>query len=145
MKIEFLKWGYHFQEDKDKRDIYLITLKKGNREYKFNFGNSIAHSGKYKVYSSIGLTLVNDKKQATKIKGAYQIIKNKEFQELTIYDVLGCLQKYDVGDLKNFCLEFGYDEDSRTAEKIYNAVVNEYNNLKLLFSDEELNKMGEIQ
>jgi hypothetical protein len=39
--IEFLRNGKHFNEDDKERDIYQITLKRGDREYKFNFGNSI--------------------------------------------------------------------------------------------------------
>ena len=50
-KAEFLKHGLHFQDDKDTRDIYLITLQRGERVYKFNFGQSIAYSG-FKLINS---------------------------------------------------------------------------------------------
>lgn len=42
------------------------------------------------------------------------------------YDLLACLTKYDPGTFEDFCNEFGYDTDSKKAEKIYKAVVNEY-------------------
>jgi len=70
---------------------------------------------------------------------------NAGAEEPTIYDILTCLQKYDVGTFDQFCSEFGYDNDSRTAEKIYKAVVKEYNNMSRLFNPEELEQLSEIQ
>ena len=61
------------------------------------------------------------------------------------YEVLSCLTKNDVGTFSNFCSEFGYDEDSRKAERIYKAVVNEYENLKRLYSSFELELLQDIQ
>lgn len=60
------------------------------------------------------------------------------------YDILSCLQKYDPGLFEDFCSDFGYDEDSRKAEKIYNAVRNEYLNLAKMFNDDELAEMAKI-
>ena len=39
-----VRHDYHFIDDKQKRDIYQVTLKRGGRTYKFNFGQSIANS-----------------------------------------------------------------------------------------------------
>lgn len=158
---EFLKYDFHFTGDKEKRDIYKITLKRGNRAYSFNFGQSLNSSG-LRVISPTGKTLfvmsTND----------YLKIKNSEFPPLkftikqryfvnlmpadkitkpetpTAYDVLACLQKYPIDTFEDFCSEFGYDEDSRAAEKTYKAVKTEYENLSRLFSDEELEEMQEI-
>ena len=38
--------GKYFPEDKGTRDIYNITLRRGERSYTFQFGQSIANSGK---------------------------------------------------------------------------------------------------
>ena len=46
-------------------------------------------------------------------------------KEPTIYDVLACLTKYDVGSFAEFCSEFGYPPD-RKAKITYNAVCKEY-------------------
>ena len=46
MKINFSHNGKHFAEDKQNRDIYKITISKGNQFYSFNLGQSIAKSGK---------------------------------------------------------------------------------------------------
>lgn len=56
-------------------------------------------------------------------------------QEPTLYDVLSCLQKYDCGTFENFCDEYGYDTDSRSAERIYKGCVKEYNAVARLFGD----------
>lgn len=61
------------------------------------------------------------------------------------YDVLACLEKYDVGTFEDFCSEFGYDEDSRTAERIYIAVIKEYKDLTRIFTEEQMGELSEIQ
>lgn len=63
----------------------------------------------------------------------------------TAYDVLCCLQKYDVGTFQNFCEDFGYDTDSRKAYKIYKAVLREWKNIELLFTPEQIEQLQEIQ
>lgn len=146
IEIKFLKWDYYFDDDKDKRDIYEVTLKRGTRAYTFKFGNSIFHSGRYIAYTKDGKVLINDKKKAALARVGRDDCKlNKDFKEPSAYDILACMQKYDVGSFKDFCADFGYNEDSIKAEKIYKAVIDEYNNLKMLFSDAELEEMGEIQ
>ncbi len=114
-KAEFLKHDFYFDGDDKKRDIFQITLKRGERQYKFTFGQNTHNS------DGNGNTLP------------------------TPYDVLSGMQKYDIGDFENFCSTFGYEIDSRKAETIYKEVVKEYDNLKMLYSDEELELMGEIQ
>ena len=52
-----------------------------------------------------------------------------------MYDVLSCLQKYDCGTFENFCDEYGFDTDSRKAERIYKGCVKEYNAVVRLFGD----------
>ena len=52
-----------------------------------------------------------------------------------LYDIFSCLTKYDPGTFENFCWEYGYDEDSRKAERIYNGVVKEWKAVERLFGD----------
>jgi len=61
------------------------------------------------------------------------------------YDILTCLTKYDPGSFADFCGEYGYDEDSITAERTYKAVQEEYTKLSTLYSDAEMEEMAEIQ
>lgn len=62
----------------------------------------------------------------------------------TAYDVLACLTKYPPESFAEFCLANGYDIDSRNAERVYNAVKEEYINLERLYSEEELEQLAEI-
>lgn len=152
-KVEYLKNDLHFDNDIDKRDIYEIILSKGGRSFSFEFGQSITHSGKWLMdITANGYT----KGQGLTDKGkkkAYQSFiswgkfcsRNKDFQAPTAYDVFTCLTKYDPGTFEDFCSEFGYDSDSRKAEKIYKAVKNEYIQLCTLYSNAELELMAEIQ
>lgn len=61
-----------------------------------------------------------------------------------IYSVLACLTKYDPETFEHFCANYGYDTDSRTAEKVYRAVVKEYAAVTRLFGDilEELQEIN---
>lgn len=72
-------------------------------------------------------------------------IRNNVITHPTKYDVLSCLTTYDPGTFENFCLEFGYDNDSISALRTYNAVVSEWDNVSMLFTEEELEKLREIQ
>ena len=156
---EFLKHGKHFVDDKETRDIYRITLTRGRRSYAFNFGQSIACSGFY--YTMGKQKLFIDRKYLLKENKAnliHHIRREANFQFMnngksdtihypvapTAYDVLACLTKNDPDTFENFCSEFGYDEDSRKAEKIYNAVVEEWRNVCALFTDEEIEQLQEI-
>ena len=62
--------------------------------------------------------------------------------EPTLYHVLTCLQKYDVGTFEDFCGEFGYN---RASEKTYKAVLIEFKALERLFTNEELEILQNIQ
>lgn len=61
------------------------------------------------------------------------------------YDVLTCLMPYDPGNFEDFCMNYGFDTDSRKAERIYFDVVKEWNGLRSLFTVEELEELAEIE
>ena len=152
MEVKVNRQGKFFDTDKEERDIYDITLTKGERSYTFQFGQSIAHSGRFIVYGSQargmsqGTQLENGRWRAPRdeYSGQRKWDKNPDFAEPTAYDVLACLTKYDPETFENFCSEFGYDTDSKSAEKTYQAVKAEFANLCRLFSNAELDLMSEI-
>ena len=78
-------------------------------------------------------------------KFGQSISASEKGEKPTAYDILSCLQKYDTGDFENFCGDFGYDTDSRKAEKMYKAVRKEYEALAKMYSEDELALMAEIQ
>ncbi len=67
----------------------------------------------------------------------------------TAYDVLACLQKYEMGTFDDFVMEFGYtmntEQDIKEAQEIYRAVCNEYMNVCHLWTSKEIEALAEIQ
>jgi hypothetical protein len=144
---KFLRNGKHFADE--------ITLKRGSRSYVFNFGQSLNDSG---FYYTKGVQEIPIDRKLLEVKNlktvlqkydpsfhpSYQSDKIHYPKIPTAYNVLACLQKYDVGTFEDFCSEFGYDEDSKRAEKIYKDVANEYTQLCALFTEEEMSQLQEI-
>lgn len=151
IKVEYVETAKYFPDDKEIRDIYNVTISKGGREYTFRFGNSINNSGKYHTISP-GAKRANGGNTVIppRVKYFYNVRDldyklNPNYCPPSAYLILSAVQKYDVGTFENFCADFGYDTDSRTAEKTYHAVVNEYTHLCTLFSAAEMERMQEIQ
>ena len=65
------------------------------------------------------------------------------------YDILTCLEKYDVGTIDDFVQEFGYEvnewADVKRIQNIYNAVKRQYKSLCRCFTSEQIESMQEIQ
>lgn len=65
------------------------------------------------------------------------------------YDVLSCVEKYDVGCLEEFCSEFGYEmyddygRPDKKVSKIYNAVTREVDGINRVFGD-VIDELAEI-
>jgi len=112
---KFIKHDYHFADDKQERDIFTCTFKRNKTRFSIKFGQSINNS------TGNGDNLP------------------------TAYDVITCLQKYEIESFENFCLDFGYDQDSRKAYKVYMACCNEYDKVSKFFSCDEIELLQEIQ
>lgn len=141
-KSEFVKNGKHFDDDKEDRDIYEITLTRGNRVFKFPFGQSIARSGRFIIYCP-KRHLGNYIPKGLRKYGDYD--DNKNFEEPTAYDVLTCLTKSDPETFEDFCTEYGYESDSRKAENLYFKIRDEFKEVRMLWTDEQIEKLQEIQ
>lgn len=175
LKVEFVEHGKHFEDDEEERDIYLITLQRGERTYEFKFGQSIANSGlrlfrdkeKKKKTEHNGFTipkeirnsyeefLKSDKSKLSYSNPLRRWFEKEHFnlsgltydlgEEPTAYDVLSCLTKYDPDTFEEFCSSYGYEEDSRKAEKIYFKVRDEFKEVRMLWSDEQLEELQKIE
>lgn len=162
MEIKFLYNGKHFDDDKEKRDVYEITISKGIRSYTFKFGQCIAKSGLMlqmgKKQISIKLPDSHKhlmlKRNETSLRYwiknniTYDILPSDKItypEQPSNYDILSCLQAYDVGNFEDFCSIFGYNTDSRRAEKTYNGVCQEYERLCTIFTEDEMELLREIQ
>lgn len=155
ISIVFDRHGKHFEGDTQERDIYNVTIRRGTRSFSFKFGASINDSGIVYIGNNpkpTGATLFNHNgyhcvsahyaKQLFN-KASTKVLAKRS--EPTAYDILTCLTKYDPGNFENFCNEFGYDTDSRKAEKTYKAVCEEYKNVCTVWNDAELEQLQEIQ
>lgn len=115
MSISFKRYGRHFADDKDFRNIYNIRIDRNGKTFKFTFGDSVYNTN-------------NGKRP-------------------TVYDVLACLQKYEVGSLDDFINDFGYEvnnkEDLKRVNKLYKAVSREYEKVNRIFGD-VMNELQEI-
>lgn len=137
-KSEFTEHKKYFEDDKETRDVYTITLtREGKKPFVFSFGQSIAKSG-----------TINSNKVYTEdfMRKGNIIAKPKDYAQKrespTAYDALSCLTKYEVGTFDDFCSDFGYESNSK-AEKIYIAVQKEYSEVKRLFGD-VIDQLAEI-
>jgi hypothetical protein len=115
---KFLKHGKHFEDDREKRDIFTLTLSRNGQRISFKFGQSIVDS------TGIGSNAP------------------------TPYDLLATVQKYAPDTFENFCSEFGYNDQPLSqypkVRKIYNAVVKEWEKVNSFFTSEELEQIQEI-
>lgn len=137
------------------------------KQYEYLTDNGYYNKGAYLIANEIGLKMqilgseyklyFADDKQPRYVFKIRLIKGGKQYtfefgqsliegnNEPTMYDVLTCLTKYDPETFEDFCANFGYDEDSRTAEKTYKEVVKEYKNMQRLFTAEELDLLTIIQ
>lgn len=166
VNAEYLGHQKHFADDKEYRAVFEITITRKNRTpMTFKFGNSIINSYQIKRNKDY----INPMFAKTVDKGAmFQFLKyfklnkpvlkdttvNTQHGELTIkkdispptpYDILSCIQKYDVGSLEDFCSEMGGDPDSIKFNNIYLAVQKEWADVRRLgFNDHEMELLREI-
>ena len=151
--INFSHNGKHFYNDNQVRDIYNITIKRGERKFTYEFGQSIINSQYYqdkipnRTYSLDGKSRtgnysINDLNKYNSIGSQIKLVKGIEPTE---YDILSCLTKYNPVTLEDFCSEFGYSTDSKSAEKIYLSVKEEWTNVQNIWTDKEIEILREIE
>lgn len=121
--------------------MYNITIERENKKpWTFNFWDSIANKEKAQELAD----LRKSGYQPGIFSGVFldQFDIQRKIRELTAkdisptaYSVLACLTKYNPGTFADFCADYGYDEDSRTAEKTFLAVIEEWNHCQAMFGD----------
>lgn len=155
LTVVFKKHDKHFVDDKNTRDIYEVTLARGNRKFTFAYGQSVNNSG---FYFTMGKQVIQLDRKLLEVKNLVQIIKQKHYGftnngksdiihkpvEPTAYDILAGLEKNEVGTFADFCDNYGYDTDSIKALKTYELVAEEYKQVAILFNDAELEELAEI-
>lgn len=96
------------------------------------------------AYARHRLNRINNQKE--KILG--YVIRKNERTEPNAYDILACLSPNYCEDFGDFCHEFGYSsspEGIRHAESVWQAVLAQDNAIKLLWTEDEIEMLNEIQ
>lgn len=128
MTCRLLYSGPYFNDDKTVRDVYEVIFTNKSQKWSFKFGQSLARSRDYVTKQAEKLENVG---RISPLRKAGYIRDN--VKSPTSYDVLSSLTKYDPGTFMEFCSEYGYSDDSRSAEKMYFAVQKEYGNVVRFF------------
>ena len=139
--------------DDDPHRTYDCTIKTPRGKMMVHFYDSIANTEVYMPFDeyyekksrrSYSALSYNEKVSFQKE------LKHKRAEAIpTEYDILACLQKYDVGSMDDFFLEFGYEikctKDMTDFINTYNSVVKEYQDICRCFTEEQIEAMQEIQ
>lgn len=159
--MECVKLGTfpYFDGDKESRDVFYITLKRGGKVYSFKFGDSIYNTmSRLLAAASSPFGCQHAPTQAmfehTRTRNAHQFYEwcKKNYKKLraipkqpTAYDVLACLTKYEPGTFNDFCADYGYNSDSIKALDTYRKVQEEWEGVSGLFTHEQMEQLREIQ
>ena len=102
----------YFPEDKESRNVYKVTLKKNGHQATMTFGQSI--------------------------------FKTMDNEDPSLYDILttiGSELTMEDESFEEFCSEFGYDSDSRKAEKQFKGLQKQNRRLSKVISKTEAYNM----
>ena len=109
-----IDYGRYFDGDKESRNIYRLTLTRKGERTRYST----------RFGASLDMTWNNI--------------------EPTAYDLLTSITKYDPDTFEEFCSAYGYDTDSRSAERVYRAVCKDWTNVQRFFTEEEIEQLAEI-
>ena len=136
LRIEFSHHGFYFAGDKEKRDVYQFTLKNARGEYTSTFGDSISNTQARDAKNNPQRYWGQKRKPAT-------------YRKPSAYDILACLEKYEVDpEFSEWCKEFGYDsrplQEFPEVFKIHQACAEQYRCVRRLFTEEQMDLLREI-
>ena len=136
VKFEYTNLGSEVSrvDPKRKNYRYIARFTRPGKTVEFDFHGSIADY----VAAEIGVP----RKGLGKVTALYP---DRRRRILQAYSVLACLTKYNPGMFSDFCMEYGYDEDSRKAFAEYEAVCEEWKKVSSFFSASEIEELLEVQ
>ena len=139
--------------DKKRRAKYHFTITTPRGEMSGDFWDSVTNT----EIKLMDLNQYSIKHYRRKEEWLFMAERNKFTRELkeakekampTPYDILSCLEKYEVGTMNDFFDEFGYEvhsaDDMFRFMNTYNAVVKEYHDLCRIFTAEQMEMLREI-
>lgn len=142
-------FGSHLPADEYCRLVYEWKLTRGERSITGKFGESLAVSFERvmgKPYPHTNLC-VADHKEYERRGLSFRRHARKTLPNA--YDLLSCLQKYEVEPIDDWCaengIELGLGLKISDIIAMHEACTKEYEGLCRLFSDAELDQLREIQ
>ena len=155
MDIEFLCTDVNQNwNDNSKRNKYRFTITTPRGKMSGDFWDSI-HNTEITLMTPETYSRKYYRMHYESLMRHEQVQIRKSLQELkakavpTPYDILACMEKYEVGTMNDFFDEFGYEvhsaDDMFTFMNTYNAVVKEYRDLCRIFTEEQMEMLREIQ
>ncbi len=142
LRITFDRTGPFFDDDNQKRDVYSVELSRGGRTYTLQFGQSVAQSAQWR-WESDWATTKYAFGPVRPIHGDYK--PNVDRRQPSAGSVLMCLEYNNPGTFEEFCDEYGYDTDSRKAERTWRACGDQYLALAGMYSPDELEALGRLE
>lgn len=157
-ECKFLRHGsMRWDKDGETRDIYTLTLRRDRHNISVEFGNSLVDSGFY--YTKGRQKIDIDRKYIGKSeKEIASILKRTDWSFMnngksdiihlpvppTAYSMLTAITKNNPGSFDDFCSEYGYSNDSISAKETWQAVREEWQDVRGFFSKDELEELQEI-
>lgn len=154
MEIEFIgvetnqNWN-----DNAKRNKYRFTITTPKGKMSGDFWDSIMNTNMHLMTLNDFCVKYYRRKtewmsSGEKVRASQELTKLRKKAVPTPYDILSCMQKYDVGTMNDFFDEFGYEvhsaDDMFCFMNTYNAVVKEYRDLCRIFTEEQMEMLREI-
>ena len=154
-KIEINYVGYMINEnwdEKHKRNVYDVTITTPKGKMNLRYWNNIINSNlshmdkeeyakKYFKCQYFYLTEYEKRKVLKALKEAKE-------KKPGAYEILACLQKYEVGTMDDFMADYGYKiksaRDITRFLNLYNACQEEYADVCRIFTREQIEELWEI-
>jgi hypothetical protein len=126
--IKVIGKDYYFDGDKEERIILRVYISRGKEEISFRYGMSIHDTQAFSCVHGHDFPISKIIKQRQEIK------------DTILYSILSCVSSefHCPETFHDFCNEYGYDEDSRKAEKTFHACQEQSEKLHSIFKEEEI-------
>lgn len=119
MTATFTGHRRYFADDKDTRDTYRIRLSRGDRAMEFDYGASLVDS---KLRPESDGPYWHRVRHPKGEPPTYGKGPNLRAVPPTMYYIVTCLEKGEVGTFEQWAGDYGYDTDSRKALDTFLAV-----------------------
>lgn len=142
-------------KDEEKHGIqYACKISNARGSYSFDFWGSIADAEKiedamhetdsHRFFRASKYLEEKTGKKLMRFSQKRNETAMREAVKPSAYAVLTALHDSAGESFADFCASYGYDEDSRTAERVYHAVMEQERNMRRLYTHDELEALQEI-